>query len=177
MTTIAEHDQYLSERTGCYEYREVRYSAAASKLLAIGLTERSTVYDIGAGMTEFDYHLRSAHGWRGRYIPIDGSIDGTDLNTWYPPRIATHAVALELLEHLYEPRRLVDVLQAKMTSSVVVSVPNPRTVDVLGIDPTHVSIITAEMLETWGFRVEERTFYGGVLSNGEPDALLGVWRP
>lgn len=177
MTTIAEHDQYLAQRTGCYEYREVRYSAAASKLLAIGLHNGSTVYDIGAGMTEFDFHLRSVHGFRGRYIPIDGSIDGTDLNYWVPPRIADHAVALELLEHLHEPRRLVDALQAKLTGSMVVSVPNPRTVDVLGIDPTHVTIVTAEMLETWGFRVEERTFYGGVFSNGEPDSLLGVWRP
>lgn len=26
MTTILEHDQYLAERTGCYEYREIRYA-------------------------------------------------------------------------------------------------------------------------------------------------------
>lgn len=175
--TVAQYDEYLGQRTGCYEYRSVRYEAAANALTYNGLNHGHTVYDIGAGMTEFDYHLRVSTGWRGRYIPIDGSIDDTDLDFWTPPRGAEFVVALEILEHLYAPDRLVRALQANTTKAIVVSVPNPRTVDVLDIDDTHVTVITRGMLNDWGFDVHEATFYGGKFSNGEPDSLFGVWRP
>lgn len=174
MTTILEHDQYLAERTGCYEYREIRYAAATRALMERGLASDHTVYDIGAGMTEFDYNLRK-NGFRGRYIPIDGAIDGTDLNYWIPSREAEFAVGLEILEHLHDPGELVRILKNSITRAIVVSVPNPRTVDVLGIDRTHVTVVTRDMLESWGFRVEERMFYGGVFSNGDFDSLFGIW--
>lgn len=175
MTTIAEHDEYLDERTGCYAYRAVRYSAAGTALHLAGLDHDHTVYDIGAGMTELDYHLRVALSWRGRYVPVDGSIDGTDLETWEPPRDVDYTVALELLEHLDDPGRLIAQLQAHTKRRIVVSVPNPRTVDVLGIDRTHRTVVTREFLESYGFKVTEETFYGGVFSNGEPDSLFGIW--
>lgn len=174
---IAHLDEYLAERTGCYDYRAVRYSAAGDALVAAGIDHSHTVYDIGAGFTELDYHLRTALDWRGRYVPVDGAIDGVDLDAWMPPREAEHAVALELLEHLHDPGRLVRALQRRVTRSIVVSVPNPRTVDVLGIDRTHVTVVTRDMLRGWGFHVEERFFYGGVFSSGEPDSLFGVWAP
>lgn len=85
-------------------------------------------------------------------------------------------MGLEILEHLAHPSYTVDDLKESATVGVVVSVPNPRTVDVLGIDPTHKTVVTRDMLEAWGFEVEERVFYGGKWSNGEPDSLFGVWR-
>lgn len=168
-------DDYLASRTGRYEYRAVRYLMAAGALRGLGIDNNDTLYDIGAGFTELDYCLRTELDWRGRYIPIDGGIDGTDLNVWTPPRDVQFAVGLEILEHLWEPEILVRQLQDYVNKGIVVSVPNPRTVDVLGIDPTHVTVVTREMLESWGFYVEEKTFYGGIWSNGEPDSLFGVW--
>lgn len=173
----ADCDQYLNERTGKYEFRQVRYLAAAHALNDMGLDHNHTVLDLGAGWTEFDYCLRTELSWRGRYIPIDGGIDGTNIETWDPPRDYDFVVALEILEHLANPWEVMAVLQHVTTQGIVVSVPNPRTTDVLGMDRTHVSIITRDFLEAWGFEVEERTFYGGVFSNGEPDCLFGVWKP
>ena len=86
--TIQSCDSYLDDRTGKYEFRAVRYRAAADWLTASGLTHDMTVVDVGAGMTELDYCLRAEYGWRGRYIPVDGGIDGVNLNAWTPPREA-----------------------------------------------------------------------------------------
>ena len=170
-------DEYMQARTGKYEYREVRYLLAAGALRGLSLNNDHTVLDIGAGWTEFDYCLRRTLDWRGRYIPIDAGIDGTDLECWIPPRTYEFAVGLEILEHLEMPHVLVAKLQAYVTKAIVVSVPNPRTVDVLGIDPTHKTVITWNMLQDWGFYCEETTLYGGVWSNGEPDSIFGVWVP
>lgn len=173
--TIANCDNYMDERTGKYEYRAVRYRYAIAKMMLYGLDDTMTIFDIGAGMTEFDYCLRTEFNWRGRYIPIDGGIDGTDLNHWTPPREGHWFVALELLEHLRDPWGLVVKMKEKATKGVIVSTPNPKTTDVLGMDPTHVVEIHAHQLGWHDFRVTEETFYGGVFSGGKPDSLLGVW--
>lgn len=169
-------DEYLAERTGTFDRRSVRYRAALEAMQAAGLDHHHTVYDIGAGWTELDVTLRIDGQWRGRYIPVDLGIDHHhDLEAWQPPRPADFAVALEVLEHLDNPWRLVHELQ-RAVPCIVVSVPNPRTVDVLGIDRTHRTIITQADLEAAGFTVREDLFYGGVYSGDEPDALFGVWR-
>jgi len=173
--TIQNCDTYMDERTGKYEFRAVRYRAAIEAMFANGLDDTMTVMDIGAGMTEFDYCLRKEYDWRGRYIPIDGGIDGTDLEEWEPVRDAHWFVALEILEHLNKWPTLVMHMQAKATQGIVVSTPNPRTTDVLGMDPTHKRAVHPAGLRTFNFKVTEETFYGGVFSNGEPDSLFGVW--
>ena len=173
--TVQMYDDYLAELTGCYEYRAVRYTAAGAAMAMHGLSDSDSIYDIGAGFTELDYCLRTSFNWRGRYIPVDGGIDDTDLNLWTPKRDVQFAVALELLEHLEDPGELVWKLARHTTKAIVVSVPNPRTVDVLGIDATHQTVVTREMLESWGFFVVERMFYGGAFSNGQPDSLFGIW--
>lgn len=182
--TVANCDNYMDERTGKYEYRRVRYLMAADTIVGHALNRGEdpnnlTVFDIGAGMTEFDYCLRTDHKWRGRYIPIDGGIGGEahNLETWVPPRQAHWFVALEILEHLHDWERLVKVMQDNATCGIVISTPNPRTTDVLGMDPTHVVEVHAEALRDHGFTVMEETFYGGAFSNGEPDSLFGVWMP
>ena len=174
--TINSCDQYLGDRTGKYEYRAVRYRAAIDWMKSVGLTDNDTIVDVGAGMTEFDYCLRAEYGFRGRSIPVDGGIDGTDLNVWVPPREAHFFVALEIIEHLYDPMRLVREMLAKAMRGVVVSTPNPRTTDVIGMDPTHVTAVHAKELENAGLYVSEETFYGGVFSSeGRNDSLLATW--
>lgn len=167
---IGSCDAYLGSRTGRYEWRSVRYRAALAAFSTIGLTDDSTVVDVGAGWTELDYCLRVDGRWRGRYIPVDGSIDGGDLERWSPPRAAEWFVALELLEHLYDPERLVKALQQSALKGIVISTPNPATTDVLGMDPTHHTAIHSSMLMDWGFQYHSASFYG------QPcDSLFAVW--
>jgi len=173
--TIANCDAYMDDRTGKYEFRAVRYRHVIEAMFKNGLDDSMTIFDVGAGMTEFDYCLRAEYNWRGRYIPVDGGIDGTDLNVWGPPRECHWFVALELVEHLWNWRQLTDLMRAKASVGVVLSTPNPKTTDVLGMDPTHVTEVHKFDLMRQGFAVYEETFYGGVFSNGEPDSLFGVW--
>lgn len=175
MPTIHSCDSYLGERTGTYEQRAIRYRAAADWMTASGLTHDMTIVDVGAGMTELDYCLRAEYRWRGRYIPVDGGIDGVDLNDWTPPREAHFFVALEIIEHLFNWRELIQRVQERALNGVVMSTPNPRTTDVIGMDPTHMVEVHPADLEAYGFQVSEETFYGGVLSDGEPDALFATW--
>lgn len=175
--TVANCDNYMDERTGKYEYRAIRYRHAIEAMYAHGLDDTMTVFDIGAGMTEFDYCLRREYDWRGRYIPVDGGIGGDahDLETWIPPREAHWFVALEILEHLCDHFGLVTRMQKSASQGIVVSTPNPATTDVIAMDPTHVAEIHPEYLTNVGFKVTEETFYGGVFSGGKPDSLFGVW--
>lgn len=169
MSFINQCDNYLGCRTGKYEWRQVRYRAAGDFMYP-RLRHEDTVFDMGAGMTEFDYCLRVDYDWRGRYIPVDGGIDGTDLNSWFPPRRAEWFVGLEIIEHLEDWERLVLLAQFMSLKGVVLSTPNPRTTDVLGMDDTHVCAVTAGELEELGFTVEERSFYG------QPnDSLFATW--
>lgn len=173
--TVGNCDDYMESRTGKYEFRAIRYRHAIEAMMSHGLDDSMTIFDVGAGMTEFDYTLRAEYGWRGRYIPIDGGIDGTDLNHWIPARKGHWFVALELLEHLVNWNYLIIRMKQHATQGIVVSTPNPATTDVIGMDPTHVVAIKPEYLKIRGFEVTEETFYGGVFSNGKPDSLFGVW--
>jgi hypothetical protein len=169
-------DAYLGERTGSYEYRAIRYRHAIEAMRAAGLDDTMTIVDVGAGWTEFDYTLRAEYNWRGRYIPVDGGIDGTDLNTWVPPRKVDWFVALEILEHVQDWERLAMAMQVHARKGVVFSTPNPATTDVLGMDSTHVVEIWDTDARSLGFQVTEETFYGGIWSQGRPDSLFGTWK-
>lgn len=173
---IESCDNYLAERTGHYEQRAIRYRHAIEAMRAVGLDDSMTVVDVGAGWTEFDFTLRAEFGFKGRYIPVDGGIDGVDLNRWFPARHADWFVALEILEHLHEPYRLMRALKFSAKKGVVFSTPNPRTTDVLGMDRTHVTPIDVGWARRLGYSVSEQTFYGGRFSNGEPDSLFGIWK-
>lgn len=158
--TVADCDDYLNSRTGKYEWRAVRYRAAASWLIMNGLSHDDTLLDVGAGWTEFDFCLRAEFGWRGRYIPLDGGIDGTNIEDWYPQRDYDWVVALEILEHMEDPARLIEGLWLHANRGIVLSTPNPRTTDVLGMDDTHKCEIHPEWLKSYGFDVYEASFYG-----------------
>jgi hypothetical protein len=175
--TFASCDDYLNERTGKYEYRAIRYRKAADWMVQNGLDDSDTICDIGAGWTELDYCLRVEYDWKGRYIPIDGGISDVDLNFWKPERDVDFFVGLEIIEHLYEPLRLLEDMKPHARKGIVVSTPNPKTVDVFGIDDTHVIEVHREMLESVEFAVTEELLYGGVFSDGKLDAYMGYWIP
>jgi len=173
--TTANCDHYMSERQGKYEYRAIRYRAAIEAMITEGLDDSMTIVDVGAGMTEFDYCLRVEYNWRGRYIPVDGGIDGTDIRTWNP-RSAHWFVALEIYEHMYEWREVNNRLKAAATKGIVVSTPWPAACDVIAMDPTHVVAIESRDLTKEGFAVTYNNFYGSTYGdNMGKDALMGVW--
>jgi hypothetical protein len=170
---ISACDNYLNERTGKYAWRRVRYLAALEALREHGLDDSDTVIDVGAGWTEFSICLRCDGGSHARYFPVDGCLDGTNLEVWTPPRNAEFFVALELLEHLSDPERLVINLQDRCEKALVISTPNPGTTDVLGMDATHKTPISEYMLKSWGFQeVDTASFYGQ-----EEDSIFAVWHP
>lgn len=163
-------ESYLEKRTGCYDYRRVRYREVGDVLAEMGLHDGHTVLDVGAGWTEFDYCLRKDYDWRGRYVPVDGGIDGVDLETWRPVGSYDFIVALELLEHIREWRSLLLGLLLRSNVGFAGTTPNPRTTDVLGMDPTHVVAIEAADLRGYGLKVREASCYGS------PNDTLVFWR-
>lgn len=175
---ISRCDAYLAQRNGTYSFREVRYRAVAQILDdpatfgidAQPLSAQDTVIDLGACMTEFDYHLRTQLDWRGRYVPVDGAIDGTDLEEWYPIKKYDWVVGIEILEHMHNPRRLAQAMKAAAAKGVIVTTPNPAVVDVLNIDIDHHTAITTGMLLAWGFTVKPCALFGK-----KDDSLLAWW--
>jgi hypothetical protein len=153
-----------------YAERSARYEVAADRLMTGGLSDRHALADVGAGHTELDVCLRIAHGWRGRYVPWDRWTGDVDLETWVPPVHWEWVAALEVLEHLQDPFRLLLDLMASATLGVVVTTPNPEVVDVLAMDPTHVTPITRDQLATAGLYTSLHNLYGT-----EDDGICGVW--
>lgn len=162
---------YLAERTGTYHLRARRYAHVAVWLDQLGLCDGDLILDVGAGYCEFGKYLYGS-GWTGRYLPVDGAIDGTDLDRWTPAASADFIVAIETVEHLENPGRFFDVCEACATRGAVITTPNPDVVDVLSLDPTHRNEIRREDLEGRGWIVHEAPLFG---KNG--DTLVGVYTP
>lgn len=169
-------EQYLSERTGRLEYRFIRYGAVADELFAQGLNDQHLLVDVGAGMCDFDFYLRTVRGWKGRYLPVDASIDGWDLERGLPPHApqADFYTALELIEHVEHPLMLLAEMFDKARTAVVITTPNT---DVLGeqavieMDRTHVRPIYQRDLAFMGMDYFIHSFFGM-----HSDSLLGVRR-
>jgi hypothetical protein len=162
-------NEYLDERRGTYEFRCGRYSAVGDRLLALGLTTTDSIVDVGAGRQEFARYMRE-QGWNGMYMPIDGSIDGTDIEIW-EPFPTTFYVAIELLEHLAKPFRLMAAMNNNAVKGVVATTPNPATVDVLAIDRTHQTPISEDDFHARGWQTEIRSFFSN------PDDSILAWAP
>jgi len=167
------YEEYLSQRTGKLEYRFVRFESVTNELEIMGLNDDTTILDVGAGMCEFDFYLRTVRGFKGRYVPLDASIDGIDLENWIPIVRFDFVTGLEIIEHMRNPVRLIDMMKLSSRKGVVITTPNT---DVLGedgvvsMDSDHVSPIYIKTLEHQGLNVSERNFFGR-----EKDSLLGVW--
>ncbi|MFD7016090.1 hypothetical protein [Streptomyces sp. NPDC059928] len=153
-----------------YIERSARYEVAADRLRTGGLSDRHTLADIGAGHTELDVCLRTVHGWRGRYVPVDRWTGPVDLETWIPPMRWDWVACLEVLEHLHDPMRLLSELMSSALSGVVVTTPNPEVVDVLAMDPTHVTALTRQQLADVGLYTSLHNLYGTA-----DDGICGVW--
>lgn len=162
-----ECEDYLSRRTGTYDFRCRRYDAVLDELTKLGVGEWDVVYDLGAGMCEFDRRARE-RGQHFRYVPVDGCIDGTDLNEWIPTEVDAF-VAIEVIEHLFEPFDFLRRLARHARKGVVVTTPNPLRVDVLGMDPTHRHRIFPSQLEGCHFQVTRLQLF-----NDFEDTLLAT---
>lgn len=172
-------DGYLDARTGTYEYRCKRYDAVVDNIHRhVGLEADMTIADIAAGWTEFGHRL-TERGFRGRYIPYDGAIDGKDLQYWVPPLTQIDVcVAIEFLEHIKHPERLVQTMFDKAEKMVVITTPNSDVVDTLAMDEDHVTEIFATDLYDMGFDgVREHILFPGSKWNPEskPDTLV-AWK-
>lgn len=167
--------EYLNERTGTLEYRFQRYAAVADELYARGLDDSCIIADLGAGMGDFAFYLRAVRGYKGRYLPIDAAIDGTDLELGWAPKVEfDFVVSIELIEHIEFPEHLIRDMRMHATRAVVITTPNT---DVLGaeyvqaMDRTHVSPIYERDLRIWGAdKIVEGSFFGK-----RDDSYVGVW--
>lgn len=168
--------QYLAETPtyGGYHDRVPEYRRVAHLLAVAGLEQDDLIVDVGAGTCDLDHYLRTEIGWRGKYLPYDGAVQGIDLNVWEPTVFADFYVSVETLEHLLQPRRLALQMQRMSAKAVVVTTPNADVVDVLAVDPTHRTPLHRSDLEGWGYEVGYATLNPG---RGADDTLLGVWQP
>lgn len=163
LSAAIEHRQkwehYRDTRQGTYEFRaRTRYKAVAHRLYWLGLRCGDSICDVGAGEQQFLQYLYD-RGWYGEYRPVDAVIDGTDLET-FNPRPATWYVCIEVLEHLHDWQRLLDLMRAAATRGIVITTPNHLAVDVIGCDPTHVSIVKPEDLLRRGMTVQPVSWFG-----------------
>lgn len=162
---------YLRSRRGTYEWRCLRYAAVADALERLGLDRGDLIVDCGAGMCDFDRYLRQARNFDGRYLPVDAAIDGVDLNSYQPKVPAEFFVAIETIEHLRDPGRLIRHLTSYATKGVVLTTPNPDVVDVLAIDRTHISPVTLGDLRAAGFEASALRLFGG-----DKDTIVASWQ-
>jgi hypothetical protein len=168
---------YLAKRRGglewdeqSYKFRCRRYDAVLRALVELGLANGDLVYDVGAGACDFNYRL-CEFGWHLRYVPIDGAIDGTDIEQWCPVVSAEFFVAIELIEHLEDPLRLLEQFERYATKGAVVTTPNPGRIDVFAIDETHRSEVWPHELRAAGWSVAELDLFGK-----GADTLRAIWR-
>lgn len=152
--------QYLASRQGSYEFRCQRYKGVADRLYNLRLWDWDAIADIGAGDGQFRHYMISSRRWKGNYFPVDGSIDGTNLEEWVPPQRYQFMVAIEVLEHLHNYERMMDIMERFSIFGAVATVPNPEVVDVLGCDPTHVSVIPQVTFVERGWSVTCESFFG-----------------
>lgn len=162
-------NEYLSSRVSDYEFRCRRYDAVIRKMIFMGLRNSDTVLDFGCGRQDLKRRL-SEWGFSLSYQGVDGSINGVDLNCWLPPGRYDFIVAVEVLEHLENPSRLLSRLPSKANKGVVVTTPNPLVVDVIGCDPTHISIVRPGDLMDFGYEWSEESLFGM-----DRDSLVG-WK-
>lgn len=136
---------------GTYENRIPEYAVIARQLQLMMIRDGDSVLDVGAGSCDLDHYLRTEVGWRGQYVPVDGSLMGDDLDEWEIPEGVQFdwVVCCETIEHVDDPARLFAQLVRAARQGVIVTTPNPAVVDVLAVDPTHKVAVYSGDLECW----------------------------
>lgn len=163
-------EKYLAERTGLLEYRFIRYAAVADALEAMGMNDSHLLVDVGAGMCDFDFYLRTVRGWKGRYLPIDASISGVDFENIKLDVIADYTTAIEVIEHVKNAEGLIGQIQDHTSSGMVFTTPNTGKLGedyVYAMDRTHIRPWRAYELGNLGFETEIKSFFGQ-----EQDSIL-----
>lgn len=167
----AKWEAYRKTRRGDYAFRSrTRYAGVFTKLKQMGLQDGDSVLDLGAGDCHFGRYLFE-QGWRGRYWPIDATINGEDLNGFGVMK-NEYVVAVEVVEHLIDPLCFIQQVRESAISGAVITTPNPRVVDVLACDPTHVSIVTQYQLKALGWSVSLESYFSEQHNPGQLDTLL-----
>lgn len=145
---------YLEARRGTYEFRCRRYEKVADFML-LGknpLSRWDTIVDLGGGRGEFGLYLRERFPKLNlTYVNIDGSIDGVDLQRYDPVLEADFYVSIEVIEHLESPWRMLAYAAECSRKAVIITTPNARVTDVLGMDATHRTPITVNALGAHNF--------------------------
>lgn len=163
----AECETYL-RAAGSYENRSRRYELVVRALVDCGWQQGDVLYDLGAGMCDFARYAYT-HGMEMRYVPVDGSIDGTDLEEWSPPQDADWYVCIETIEHLRNPWILLSKMQ-RAKKGAVVTTPNPDRTDVLALDPDHKSPVYSLDFALYGYLPE------AVSIHYQEDTLLATYQ-
>jgi len=159
---------YQDSRRSTYEFRCLRYDAVIDAMIEMGLEPFDHVLDVGCGRGEMETRLKE-RGFNGcLWEGIDGSIDGVNLNTWTPDERYDFIIAIEFLEHIHNPFMHLMMYRLFANKGVVITTPNPRTVDVLACDPTHVSVVTPDLLEFAKYEHSEVSLFAK-----PADSLLG----
>jgi hypothetical protein len=135
------------------------------------LHKREVVVDLGAGRGEFGAYLRHRWPTSGHiYLPIDASIDGCDLEDLAPwVQGATFYTAIEFLEHLshISVSHFLAFLPYRAVKGAVITTPNPKCTDVLGMDTTHQTPINQEWLREAQWECEAQPLF-----TEKPDTLV-----
>lgn len=167
---------YLRDRRGTYDFRcRTRYSYAWEKLLDMGLHDGDSVLDVGAGDCQLGRYMFEK-GFRGTYMPIDAAIDGTDLEyktTALP--ISGWVVCLEVVEHVIKPLSLMAAMENVARRGILISTPNCRVVDVIGCDPTHVSVVTEAQFKALGYDTDTVCWFNDPKESGQLDTIV-AWQ-
>lgn len=176
MTFKEKWDNYRKTRKGDYAFRSrTRYNGVFGTLRNMGLKDGDSILDLGAGDCHFGQYCYQM-AWRGSYRPVDATIGEHDLERWTAPGKWSWVVAIEVAEHLLDPLRFIREATKAARYGVVLTTPNPRVVDVLKCDSTHVSVITAQQLHALNFTVSEESYFSEQHTPGQLDTLLAYRR-
>lgn len=169
---------YLDQRVGTYEWRTLRFAEVYDELLKTGLDPtRDLIADVGAGMCDFARYIYQTRNFQGRYLPVDGSIDGARLEDWDPVLAFNAIVCIETVEHLRTAHaiRLMETMK-DASWRVVLTTPNPEVWipevgSVENLDPTHHSSWDEFELQELGFTTRTHSLFG------KPnDTIIATWR-
>src|SRR5688572_25110926 len=167
-TTLESCQKYIGSRHSTYEFRSIRYEAVLDSLRMLGLKNGDSILDVGGADGEFGRFV-AEQGISVRYQVVDGMLDGTDLNTWDAKETCDFAVSIEVIEHLKEPRKFLETLDAVTKKGVVLTTPNPHVTDVKAMDATHISEVYPADFYAQGYKVYPATLF---FENG--DSLLAL---
>lgn len=154
-----------NEEYGTYNQRLPEYRLVYAALQDLQLIKGDRILDLGAAFGDLGWYLHE-QGWRGVYVPVDMTIDGTNLEDYEIPDGFNFIVAEQVIEHVLEWEKLLDKIEAKNCGVVIVT-PNKLEVgehDKEGLphQMAHVSLLTPDDLEQRGYKVYTCSLTGRV---------------